>query len=47
MSVTAGSEGAASSSLHSPAVKDEIRKRLNRLQGQINGIQRMVVEEEY
>lgn len=35
------------SSLHSPAVKDEVRKRLNRLTGQIAGIQRMVEEEEY
>lgn len=46
-SVTAGSEEKDSSSLHSPAVKEEIRRRLNRLQGQINGIQRMVEEEEY
>ncbi|MCK4771271.1 MAG: metal-sensitive transcriptional regulator [Candidatus Latescibacteria bacterium] len=35
------------SSLHSPAVKDEVRKRLNRLTGQIAGIHRMVEEEEY
>jgi len=33
--------------LHSPAVKDELSKRLNRLKGQLAGIQRMVEEEKY
>ena len=34
-------------SLHSPAVKDDLSKRLNRLKGQLEGIQRMVDEEAY
>ncbi len=33
--------------LHSPAVKDELSKRLNRLKGQLEGIHRMVEEEAY
>ena len=33
--------------LHSPAVKDDLSKRLNRLKGQLEGIQRMVEEEVY
>lgn len=37
----------ATSSLHSPAVKEDIRKRINRLGGQLAGIQRMVEEEAY
>lgn len=34
-------------SLHTPAVKDDLSKRLNRLKGQLEGIQRMVDEEAY
>lgn len=36
-----------SSSLHTPAVKEEIKQRINRLTGQIAGIRRMVEEEAY
>lgn len=39
--------GGTHSSLHDPAVKADIRRRMNRLQGQMNGIQRMVDEEVY
>jgi DNA-binding FrmR family transcriptional regulator len=35
------------SSLHTPEVKEEIRRRINRLSGQIQAIQRMVEEEAY
>ena len=35
------------SSLHDPGVKVEVRKRMNRLMGQMAGIQRMVEEEVY
>ena len=35
------------SSLNSPDVKDDIRRRMNRLIGQVTGIQRMVEEEVY
>ena len=35
------------SSLHTPEVKEEIRRRINRLSGQIQAIQRMVEEESY
>ena len=34
-----------SSSLSSPEVKEDIRRRMNRLIGQVAGIQRMVEEE--
>lgn len=36
-----------SSSLSSPEVKEDIRRRMNRLIGQVAGIQRMVEEEVY
>lgn len=45
--VSAGTGEAVPSSLRSPAVKEDIRKRLNRMKGQLAGIQRMVEEEEY
>ena len=35
------------SSLHDPGVKDEIRKRINRVEGQLAAIGRMVDEEVY
>jgi len=38
---------AGHSSLHTPEVKAEIRRRINRLSGQIQAIQRMVEEEAY
>ncbi len=38
---------AGSSCLHTPAVKDGIRRRLARLSGQLAGIQRMVEDEAY
>ncbi len=41
-----GSES-GTGSLHTPAVKEEIRRRLARLSGQLAGIQRMVEEEVY
>ncbi len=37
----------AVSSLTSPEVKEDIRRRMNRLTGQVAGIQRMVEEENY
>jgi DNA-binding FrmR family transcriptional regulator len=50
-SVPAGREPGAAhesgSSLHTPEVKEEIRRRINRLSGQIQAIQRMVEEESY
>ena len=42
-----GNDTHTSSSLTSPEVKEDIRRRLNRLTGQIAGIQRMVEEEAY
>ena len=42
-----GSGSQAPSSLHTPAVKEEIHRRINRLSGQLAGIQRMVEEEAY
>ena len=36
-----------SSSLNAPEVKEDIRRRMNRLIGQVAGIQRMVEEEAY
>lgn len=44
---TPDSRSKATSSLHSPAVKEEIHKRINRLGGQLSAIQRMVEEEAY
>ena len=35
------------SSLHSPQVKQDVRRRISRLVGQLNAIQRMVDEEAY
>jgi len=43
----AGDTPDAPGSLHSPVVKDEIRRRLARLSGQLAGIERMVEEEAY
>jgi DNA-binding FrmR family transcriptional regulator len=37
----------AASSLTSPEVKEDIKRRMNRLTGQVAGIQRMVEEEAY
>jgi DNA-binding FrmR family transcriptional regulator len=42
---TAG--GSDPGSLHTPAVKEEIRRRLARLSGQLAGIERMVEDEAY
>ena len=36
-----------STGLHTPAVKEEIRRRLARLSGQLAGIERMVEDEAY